>query len=159
MEERKRRETIPSSRLLKPMFSTRYFILFSTAFLYFLPTCARAARVLAPYLLVSSEKELAFDIASCIAATGLEAITLSHITADAGGNPAWLGVTPIDSEYAVNLVEQAHSSGMQVIVSFEGTSGGMRGESRIYLTLLNLDYFTKILILCFDTLLIRIRFS
>ena len=68
---------------------------------------------------------MAFDAASCISTTGLETLLLSHINADANGNPAWMGVLPINSEYPVNLLREIRSSGADVIVSFGGTGGGI----------------------------------
>lgn len=77
-------------------------------------------RVLAPYLVMHPHST--FDSAVCMATTGLQYFTLSHVNADKNGNPAWFGKDDI-SLYS-GFVEDVRNQGGDVIVSFGGSEGG-----------------------------------
>ena len=78
-------------------------------------------RILAPYIYLSQWG--AFDIASCIDATGVKLWTLAFITGNDWGEPCWGGSDSIDTPFYSNYINLIRSKGGDVIISFGGAAG------------------------------------
>ena len=78
-------------------------------------------RILAPYVYLYQWG--AFDIASCIDATGVKLWTLAFITGNDWGHPTWGGSDSIDIPFYSNYINTIRSKGGDVIISFGGAAG------------------------------------
>lgn len=64
-----------------------------------------------------------FDIAQTASATNSKWFTLSFITADGSGNPAWGSSVALSQKFYLNTVKALRANGGDVIISFGGAIG------------------------------------
>jgi chitinase/chitodextrinase len=78
-------------------------------------------RVFAPYVDVMLWPT--FSINSCYDLTSQKYYTLAFVTANANGDPAWGGITPMDQDWYLTEINNIRLKGGDVIVSFGGANG------------------------------------
>ncbi|KAJ3264986.1 hypothetical protein HK104_006357, partial [Borealophlyctis nickersoniae] len=78
-------------------------------------------KMFAPYVDVLLWPTL--DISVVANKTGVKYFTLAFVISDAGGNPAWGGMTPIQQGFYADVVAKVRSVGGDVVVSFGGANG------------------------------------
>lgn len=79
------------------------------------------SRIFAPYVDVMLWPT--FSINDCYEKTNQKFYTLAFITSNGAGNPAWGGITGIDTDFYADEINNIRSKGGDVIVSFGGANG------------------------------------